>query len=75
MGSEERNENVDRFGNLYVLYKLATVGIIFPHNRIHKATRASPNYTTEIQIVHICISKKFARLMENVRTTSSQLPR
>ncbi|VDP54945.1 unnamed protein product [Schistosoma margrebowiei] len=43
-------------------------GTIFSHKRIHKATWISPDYTTENQIDHICINKKFRRTMEDMRT-------
>ena len=43
-------------------------GTIFPHKSMHKATWVSPDHTTENQIDHICITKKFRRSMEDVRT-------
>ncbi|VDO95979.1 unnamed protein product [Schistosoma margrebowiei] len=64
----ERNENGERFANLCAFNKLVVGGTIFPHNRIHKATWISPDHTTENQIDHICINKKFRRTMEDVRT-------
>ncbi|VDP50913.1 unnamed protein product [Schistosoma mattheei] len=67
-GLGERNENGERFANLYAFNKLIIGGTIFPHKRIHKATWISPNHTTENQIDHICINKKFRRTMEDVRT-------
>ncbi|VDP33091.1 unnamed protein product [Schistosoma margrebowiei] len=63
-----RNENGERFANLCAFNKLVIGGTIFPHKRIHKATWISPGYTTENQIDHICINKKFRRTMEDVRT-------
>ena len=49
------------------LNKLVIGGSIFPHKRIHKATWVSPDHTTENQIDHICISKKFRRSLQDVR--------
>uniref|UniRef100_A0A183KY64 Endo/exonuclease/phosphatase domain-containing protein n=1 Tax=Schistosoma curassoni TaxID=6186 RepID=A0A183KY64_9TREM len=63
----ERNRNGERFANLCAFNKLIIGGTIFPHKRIHKATWISPNHTTENQIDHICINKKFRRTMEDVR--------
>ncbi|VDO54672.1 unnamed protein product [Schistosoma margrebowiei] len=63
-----RNENGERFANLCAFNKLVIGGTIFPHKRIHKATWISPDPTTENQIDHICINKKFRRTMEDVRT-------
>ncbi|VDO67478.1 unnamed protein product, partial [Schistosoma margrebowiei] len=67
-GLRERNENGERFANLCAFNKLAIGGKIFPHKRIHKATWISPDHTTESQIDHICINKKFRRTIEGVRT-------
>ncbi|VDO54330.1 unnamed protein product [Schistosoma margrebowiei] len=66
-GLGERNENEERFANLCAFNKLVIGGTIFPHKRIHKATWISPDHTTENQIDHICINKKFRRTMEDVR--------
>ncbi|VDP22427.1 unnamed protein product [Schistosoma margrebowiei] len=63
-----RNENGERFANLCAFNKLVIGGTIFQHKRIHKATWISPDHTTENQIDHICINKKFRRTMEDVRT-------
>ena len=46
---------------------MVIVGILFPYNRIHKATWVSSYHTTGNQIDHIYITKKF-RSMEHVRT-------
>ncbi|VDP67769.1 unnamed protein product [Schistosoma curassoni] len=67
-GLGERNENGERFANLCAFNKLVIGCTIFPHKRIHKATWISPDHTTENQIDHICINKKFRRTMEDVRT-------
>ncbi|VDP76544.1 unnamed protein product [Schistosoma mattheei] len=66
-GLGERNENGERFANPRAFNKLIIGGIIFPHKRIHKATRISPDHTTQNQIDHICTNKKFRRTMEDVR--------
>ncbi|VDP55756.1 unnamed protein product [Schistosoma curassoni] len=63
-GVRERNENGERFTNLCAFNKLVIGGTIFPH----KATWISPDHTTENQIYHICINKKFRKTMEDVRT-------
>ncbi|VDO96746.1 unnamed protein product [Schistosoma margrebowiei] len=67
-GLGQRNENGEWFANLCAFNKLVIGGTIFQHNRIHKATWISPDHTTENQIDHICINKKFRRTMEDVRT-------
>ncbi|VDO47732.1 unnamed protein product [Schistosoma margrebowiei] len=67
-GLGQRNENGEGFANLCAFNKLVIGGTIFPHKRIHKATWIPPDHTTENQIDHICINKKFRRTMEDVRT-------
>ncbi|VDO68188.1 unnamed protein product [Schistosoma margrebowiei] len=67
-GLGKRNENGERFANLCAFNKSVTGGTIFPHKRIHKATWITPDHTTENHIDHICINKKFRKIMENVRT-------
>ncbi|VDP30999.1 unnamed protein product [Schistosoma margrebowiei] len=67
-GLGQRNENGERFANLCAFNKLVMGVTIFPHKRIHNATWISPDHTTENQIDHICINKKFRRTMEDVRT-------
>ncbi|VDO59432.1 unnamed protein product [Schistosoma margrebowiei] len=67
-GLGQRNENEERFANLCAFNKSVIGSTIFPHKRIHKATWISPDHTTENQIDHICINKKFRRTMEDVRT-------
>ncbi|VDP74033.1 unnamed protein product [Schistosoma mattheei] len=67
-GLGERNKNGERFANLCAFNESVTGGTIFLHKHLHKATWISPNHTTENQIDHICINKKFRRTMEDVRT-------
>ncbi|VDP54683.1 unnamed protein product [Schistosoma curassoni] len=67
-GLGERDENGERFANLCAFNKLVIGGTILPHKRIHKATWISLDHTTENQIDHICVNKKFRRTMEDVRT-------
>ncbi|VDP82700.1 unnamed protein product [Schistosoma curassoni] len=67
-GLGERNENGERFANLCASNKLVIGGTIFPHKRIYETTWTSPNHTTQNQIDHICINKKFRRAMEDLRT-------
>ncbi|VDO90476.1 unnamed protein product, partial [Schistosoma curassoni] len=67
-GLGQRNENEERFANLYAFNKLVIGGTIFPHKRVHKATWISPDHITENQIDHICINTESQRTMEDVRT-------
>ncbi|VDP06199.1 unnamed protein product [Schistosoma margrebowiei] len=67
-GLGERNENGERFANLCAFNKLVIDGTIFSHKGIHKVTWISTDHTTENQIDHICINKKFRRTIEDVRT-------
>ncbi|VDO87097.1 unnamed protein product [Schistosoma curassoni] len=67
-GLGERNENDERFANPCVFNNLVIGGTIFPHKRKHKATWTPPDHSTQNQIDHICISRKFRRMMEDVRT-------
>ncbi|VDO63606.1 unnamed protein product [Schistosoma margrebowiei] len=67
-GLGQRNENGERFANLCAFNKLVMGGTIFQHKRIHKATWISPDHTTENQIDHIWINKKFRRTMGDVRS-------
>ncbi|VDP24582.1 unnamed protein product [Schistosoma margrebowiei] len=68
----ERSGNGERFANLCAFNKLVIGGTIFPHKRIHKATWISPDHTTENQIDHICINKKFRRTMEDTSTSEGK---
>ena len=48
-------------------HELVIGGSVFPHKRVHKGTWVSPNYRTENQIDHLCISRKFRRTLLDVR--------
>lgn len=61
------NENGERFADTCADYNLVIGGTVFPHKPIHKATWMSPDHTTENQIDHICINRKFRRSLLDVR--------
>ena len=64
MGQHElgvMNDNEERLADLCALSKLVLGGSVFPHRRIHKVTWLSPDQSTENQVDHFCISKKFRR--------------
>ena len=63
----EMNENRERFADFCGLNDLVIGGSIFAHKRIRKATWVSPDYVTENQIDHFCITKKFRRSLIDVR--------
>ncbi len=66
-GLGEMNENGERFADLCATNNLVIGGSLFHHKRIHKATWVSPDLSTENQIDHICIIKKFRRSLQDVR--------
>ena len=66
-GLGEMNENGERFADLCANNNLVIGGSVFPHRRVHKATWISPDLSTENQIDHVCISKKFRRSLQDVR--------
>lgn len=66
-GLGDMNENGERLADLCAINSLVIGGTVFPHKNIHKATWVSPDHTTENQIDHICICKKFRRSLLNVR--------
>ncbi|XP_073714068.1 uncharacterized protein [Misgurnus anguillicaudatus] len=66
-GLGNMNENGERFADLCALNNLVIGGSVFAHRRIHKATWVSPDGSTENQIDHICIIRKFRRSLQDVR--------
>ena len=61
------NENGERFVDTCALNSIVIGGSVFPHKRIHKATCVSPDHTTENQIDHIGINRRYRRSLEHVR--------
>jgi hypothetical protein len=66
-GLGQINDNGERFADFCATNKLAIGGTLFPHKRIHKTTWISPDHTTENQIDHMCISKRFRRTLQDVK--------
>ena len=62
------NDNGERFANLCLENSLVIGGTLFPHKPIHKYTWMSPGDRARNQIDHICISQKFRRSLQDVRT-------
>lgn len=55
------NENGERFADLCAFNNLVVSGSVFPYKRIHKATWVLPDHSTENQIGHVYIGKKFRK--------------
>ncbi|KAJ8365093.1 hypothetical protein SKAU_G00139240 [Synaphobranchus kaupii] len=66
-GIGSMNENGEIFADVCADYNLVIGGTLFPHKPIHKAAWISPDHTTENQIDHICINRKFRRSLLDVR--------
>lgn len=66
-GLGKMEENGERFSDLCAFNNLVVGGSVFPHKRIHKATWVSPDHSTENQIDHVCIGRKFRRSLLDVR--------
>lgn len=66
-GLGEMNDNGERLSDLCTANNLVIGGNVFPHRRIHKATWISLDLSTENQIDHFCITKKFRRSLQDVR--------
>ena len=61
------NINGELFTEFCGLNNLMIGGSLFPHRNYHKVTWISPDGTTENQIDHICINRKWRRSLEDVR--------
>ena len=61
------NENGLLFADFCTLNELIIGGTLFPHKPTHKATWISPDLQTENQIDHITITKKWRRVLLDVR--------
>ena len=53
-GCGEINENEELFTDFCYFNSLVIGGSVFPHKRIHKTTRISPDHQPENQTDHIC---------------------
>ena len=65
---KKTTDNGERLKNLCALSKMIIGGTTFAHKRIHKTTWVSPDGRTENQIDHVCISSKFRRSLQDVRS-------
>lgn len=61
------NSNGELFADFCGKYNLIIGGTIFPHKNVHKATWVSPDRTTQNQIDHIAISKRWRTSLLDVR--------
>jgi len=66
-GIGEMNEYGELFADFCSFNKLVIGGRVFPHKKVHKTTRVSPDNKTENPIDHICTPSKFRRSLLNVR--------
>ena len=70
MGKEaigDRTDNGERLLSYCSSNKLKIGGSLFQHKDIHKGTRRSPSGQTVNQIDHICISRRWASALQDVR--------
>ena len=61
------NENGELFSNFCEQNDLVIGGTVFPHRRIHKVTWKSPDLSTENQIDHLTVSRRWRRSLLDVR--------
>ena len=61
------NGTGERVANLCAKNDLVIGGSVFPRKRTPIATWASPDHSTENQIDHICVSRRFGRLLQIIR--------
>lgn len=64
-------ENGELFTEFCGVQDLLIGGSVFPHKNSHKVTWFSNDHTTENQIDHICISRRYRRCLEDVRNKRS----
>ena len=67
-GLGDKNENGDLFLDFCEMNELVVGGSVFPHRDMLKVTWKSPDHVTENQIDHITISKRWRRILEDVRS-------
>lgn len=61
------NENREIFTDFCEQTDLIIAGTVFPHRRIHKVTRISPDAQTVNQIDHVTICRRWRRTLQDVR--------
>ena len=66
-GLGEMNDNGERLLSYCSTNKLKVGGSLFNHRDIHKGTWRSPNGLTVNQIDHICVSRRWASSIQDVR--------
>ena len=67
LGNQTQGSLCNNFTDFCALNGLVIGGSIFAPKRKNKVTWASPDNSTENQIGHICINKKFRRFLQDVR--------
>ena len=65
--SKEINDNGERMLELCSVNKLKIMNTFFNHKQIHKKTWTSPDGKTKNEIDYICISKRWASSIQDVR--------
>lgn len=66
-GIGQANDNGEKFRGFCAEHDLVIGGTIFPHKECHKVSWVSPDQTTENQIDHFAMSRKFRRSIMDVR--------
>ena len=61
------------FADVCAMNQLVIGDSVFPHKRIHKTTCRFPDHKTENQIDHVCVSKRFRRLLQDVKIRSADV--
>ena len=65
-GLGKMNDNQERFTDLCATSNLVIRKSVFNHRRIHKETWVSLYLSTENQIYHLCIARKFHHFLQDV---------
>ena len=65
-GLGEMSDNRELFADFCSFNKLVIGGSVFPHKKVHKVTRVSPDNWNENQIYHIWVSSRCRRSLLDV---------